>query len=140
MGYVQVIALMTFLLFIDSGSLDATCSTKNKEDYTVNSNNIFPPNIRGSNINKTLTVKFKILENTRYIESYTYLSEILLDDCLNECYNDQKCNAVSFLFADRKPNFFGFMDGICVSCIQVKPHLLLKKDSNILHHIVVLNF
>jgi hypothetical protein len=74
MGYVQVIAfllLMTFLLFINSGSLDTTCSTKNKEDSTVNSNNIFPPNIRGSNINKTLTttVKFKIFENTRYIES-----------------------------------------------------------------------
>jgi hypothetical protein len=113
MGHTQMIALMTFLVYINSGSLDATCSTNNKEDSVVNSNNIFPPNIRGSINNKTLTtttaaLKFQKFENTRYINSYTYIGYISIDDCLNECYIDERCNAVSFLHADRNPKFDWF--------------------------------
>ncbi len=53
-------------------------------------------------------LRFHIFERTRYTNSYTQYDDILLDDCLNKCFTDQSCNAVSFLFADRQPNFYWF--------------------------------
>jgi hypothetical protein len=49
-----------------------------------------------------------MFENTRFINSYIEYNGISLNDCLNRCNTDQSCNAVSFLHANGKPDFFWF--------------------------------